>query len=120
MSAIGRSGFGKAAAGVPDSGMKSCAETDTVNVAAKKAEIVIDIRPRNNSMGRFPTKDLIFGRDTVSPLIRFRENRSNVWSRNLRAEQRNRWCNDAYESTVGTIDWRSAGRPRRASNLAQR
>jgi hypothetical protein len=38
------SGFGKATAGVPDPAMKSCAETDIVNAAAKTATTVIRIR----------------------------------------------------------------------------
>jgi hypothetical protein len=43
MSATGRSGFGKAAAGEPDSAMKSYAQTEIVNAAAKMAAIVIRI-----------------------------------------------------------------------------
>jgi hypothetical protein len=41
MSATGRSGFEKAAAGVLDSARNSLAETDIVNVAAKTVAIVI-------------------------------------------------------------------------------
>jgi hypothetical protein len=41
MSATGRSGFGKAAAGVPDPAKNSRAETDIVNVTAKTVAIVI-------------------------------------------------------------------------------
>jgi hypothetical protein len=41
MSATGRSGFGKAAAGVPDPAMKSCAELANVNAAAKMAVVRI-------------------------------------------------------------------------------
>jgi hypothetical protein len=43
MSATGRSGFGKPAAGVPGSAMKSCAQTDIVNAVAKTATIIIRI-----------------------------------------------------------------------------
>src|SRR5437868_6163920 len=46
MSAIGRSGFGKEAAGVPGPAMKSWAETDIVNAAAKTTTIVIRITLR--------------------------------------------------------------------------
>src|SRR5262245_5063250 len=42
MSATGRSGFGKAAAGTPD-GAKSCAAPDTANAAAKTTLIVLRI-----------------------------------------------------------------------------
>ena len=45
MSATGRSGFGKAAAGAPDS--NSCAEPDTVNTAAKTAAIALLYRITN-------------------------------------------------------------------------
>jgi hypothetical protein len=41
MSATGRSGFGKAVAGVPDPAKNSCAETDIVNMAAKTIASVI-------------------------------------------------------------------------------
>ena len=41
MSATGRSGFGKAVAGVPDPAKNSCAETDIVNMAAKTMASVI-------------------------------------------------------------------------------
>ena len=43
ISATGRSGFGKTAAGTPDCAMKSCAALDTVNAAAKTTPIVIRI-----------------------------------------------------------------------------
>jgi hypothetical protein len=43
MSATGRSGFGKAAAGAPDCAMKSCAAPEIVNAAAKTTAIVIRI-----------------------------------------------------------------------------
>jgi hypothetical protein len=43
MSATGRSGFGKAAAGMPDAAKNSCAQTDIVNVAAKTVAIVTRI-----------------------------------------------------------------------------
>jgi hypothetical protein len=41
MFAIGRSGFGKAAAGASDCAMNSCAAPEIVNAAAKTAPIVI-------------------------------------------------------------------------------
>jgi hypothetical protein len=41
--ATGRSGFGKAAAGVPDPAINSCAEADIVKVAAKTAAVAICI-----------------------------------------------------------------------------
>jgi hypothetical protein len=41
MSATGRSGFGKAVAGLPDSARNSLAETDIVNAVAKTVAIVI-------------------------------------------------------------------------------
>ncbi len=46
MSAIGRSGFGKAAAGAPGPAKNSCAQTDIANVAAKTAAIAMCIRLR--------------------------------------------------------------------------
>ena len=44
MSATGRSGFGKAAAGVPDCAMKSWAEADIVKAATKTTTIAVGIR----------------------------------------------------------------------------
>ena len=54
MSATGRSGLGKAEAGAPDSAMKSCAETDIVNAAAKTTTIAVRIRSPMERLGASP------------------------------------------------------------------
>ena len=72
MSATGRSGFGKAAAGAPDGARKSCAALAIVNAAAKTIATVIRIKSpahraraaifaRNRCIMRCPTHNRFIG-----------------------------------------------------------
>jgi hypothetical protein len=54
MSATGRSGFGNATAGVPDSAMKSCAQTDIVDAAANTATIAFRVTSPKQRPSPFP------------------------------------------------------------------